>query len=522
MVKRFFSKLRRKILKKQDPHPRASSDRAPRNRQHHRPSSAAEGSGETWEPSAAGKPARARHEQKDRATASPSSKRRRKRRTAEARPWSLDEFKVEPVEGKTRFHDLGLPDPLMHAICDLGFEYCTPIQAKALSHAREGQNVAGRAQTGTGKTAAFLAAIFAQFIARPPQGKRLSATPRALVIAPTRELVIQIAKDAESLGKHCHFNCVAVYGGMDFGKQLDELDRGPVDLVAATPGRLLDFVQRNKLNLRHVEVLIIDEADRMLDMGFIPDVRRIIRNLPGKDKRQTMLFSATLTDDVMRLASQWMPDPVVVEIEPEQVAVDTVDQLVYAVPNKNKFALLYNLLNKNEVKRTLVFTNRRDRTERITDELRRRGMKCEMLSGSVAQKKRVRVLEEFREGKIPVVIATDVAGRGIHVDDITHVINFDFPYEPEDYVHRIGRTGRAGVEGTAISFACEDESFIIPDIEAYIKKPLTCRVPEDELLAEPPAGSRPRSRPPESDRARQHGGQRGGRRGDGRRPPRRR
>jgi ATP-dependent RNA helicase RhlB len=374
----------------------------------------------------------------------------------------------------------------MRAIADLDFKYCTPIQIKALRHVRAGENVAGRAQTGTGKTAAFLIAIFSRFLLHPVPGKRRRGTPRALVIAPTRELVIQIARDAHDLGRYCGLRCVAVYGGMDYDSQRRELTGHTIDLVAATPGRLLDFARSKVLDLGSVEVLVIDEADRMLDMGFIPDVRRIIRNLPPKNRRQTMLFSATLTASVMRLASQWMPDPVVVEVEPEQVAVETVQPVVYTVTAYNKFRLLYNLLRQPEMRRVLVFGNRRDSTARLADNLKRHGIRCDLLSGAVAQKKRLSILEDFRSGRNRILVATDVAGRGLHVEDISHVINYDFPYEPEDYVHRIGRTGRAGASGVAISFACENESFIIPEIEEYIGEGLACVEPDQELLVPVP------------------------------------
>jgi ATP-dependent RNA helicase RhlB len=396
-------------------------------------------------------------------------------------PWDPSTFVVEPEEGKTRFHDVNLPEELMHAISDLGFEYCTPIQAEVFTKARKGENISGRAQTGTGKTAAFLLTIMADFLSNPIEGEREGGTPRALVIAPTRELVIQIAKDATALGKYSGIRCVAVYGGMDYDKQRRELDGG-VDIIAATPGRLLDYVSKRVINLRSIEMLVIDEADRMLDMGFIPDVRRIIGQTPRKEQRRTMLFSATLTDDVKRLATQWMSDPVEVEIEPEQVTTDTVEQIVYSVTTRDKFPLLMNLLKDPAFKRVLIFGNRRDRTKRLCDRLRRERISADLLSGAVEQRRRLNILEDFREGRTRVLVATDVAGRGIHIDDISHVINYEFPYEPEDYVHRIGRTGRIGTEGVAISFACEDESFIIPDIEAYIGRTLPCRVPDESLL----------------------------------------
>ncbi len=436
--------------------------------------------------------------------------------------WTLEKFDIPVCEGKTRFHDLDLPVDVMHAIADLGFEYCTPIQAESLAHSLKGENVAGQAQTGTGKTAAFLLAVMTRFLRDTAGRPEKPGTPRALIIAPTRELVIQIAKDAELLGKYCDLNCLAVYGGMDYERQQRALSNGTVDLLVATPGRLLDFRRNRIVDLSSVNTLVIDEADRMLDMGFIPDVRRIISALPHRDKRCTTLYSATLSDSVMQLASQWMPDPVVVKVEPGQVAVDTVKQLVYTVRTEDKFTLLYNLVMHYSDKRILVFCNRRIGAQIAADRLERRGIKCALLSGSVPQKRRLRVLEEFREGKIHVVVATDVAGRGIHVDDIGLVVNYELPYEAEDYVHRIGRTGRAGSEGTAVSFACQDESFTIPEIEAFIKDELKCVQPEEELLVRPPKASRPPQHRHHDRPGERHGGPggRGGSRGGSRGGPR--
>ncbi len=394
--------------------------------------------------------------------------------------WSVDQFKVEPAEGKKRFHDFNLPSEVMHGIADLGFQYCTEIQALSLQNALDGKNIAGKAQTGSGKTAAFLVAILTRYLRTPESRAKTGGTPRALVIAPTRELVIQICKDADAIGKYCGLRSLAVYGGMDFDRQREELLDAPVDLLVATPGRLLDFCQRHVLNLKSVDTLVIDEADRMLDMGFIPDVRRIMGHLPPKDKRATMLYSATLTDDVMRLASQWMDEPVKAEVESEHNATDTVRQVVYVIRSEDKFKVLYNHIALHPDARAIVFCNRKSTTEDVYESLERRGVKCEMLSGDVNQNKRLSVLENFRSGKIKIVIATDVAGRGIHVDDIEYVINFDFPYEAEDYVHRIGRTGRAGNTGIAISFADEDESFAIPEIEEYIHEPLKCTIIQDD------------------------------------------
>ena len=427
-----------------------------------------------------------------------------------AEPWDPAAFAVEPEEGKTRFHDLDLPEEIMHAILDLGFRFCTPIQAEILPHTLKGQDAYGRAQTGTGKSAAFLITIISHILRNPIEGDRKSGTPRALVIAPTRELAIQIEKDARDIADHCHVSVVAVYGGMDYDKQRNQLHGKPVDIVIATPGRLLDFRQRHDLHLGKVEIMVIDEADRMLDMGFIPDVRRIISSTPPRHKRQTLLFSATLTPEVIRLASQWTIDPATIEIEPEQVAVDTVEQLVYILTAKEKFPLLYNLITKQDLKRVMVFVNRRDQVRRLTEALQDHGIDCEMLTGEVPQNKRLKTLEAFREGRIPVMVATDVAGRGIHIDGVSHVVNYTLPVDPEDYVHRIGRTGRAGASGISVSFACESDSFHIPDIEAYIGRELKCTHPDEALLTAPPPPT-PRKRPPrEESRSRRGGSGRGG------------
>ena len=410
--------------------------------------------------------------------------------------WSLDSYKVEPVADKKRFHDFDLPSEIMHGVADMGFEYCTPIQALSLEHSLAGKNVAGKAQTGTGKTAAFLVAILTRYLRSPEKKMNKPGVPRALIIAPTRELVIQISRDAAALGKYCGLRMLSVYGGMDYERQKMEVLAEPIDLLVATPGRLLDYTRRRVIDLSQVDTLVIDEADRMLDMGFIPDVRVIMNRLPPKDKRGTMLYSATLSEDVMRLASQWMDKPVNVEVESDSVATDTVEQVVYVVTASEKFIVLYNLLQKYSDKRILVFCNRKVTTEGIVRNLNRLNISCDMLSGDVNQNRRLRVLEDFRSGKTRIVIATDVAGRGIHVDDVSFVVNYDFPYEAQDYVHRIGRTGRAGREGTAISFADEDESFIIPEIEAFIEQPLKCTMlmGDDPLMADIPRPSR--SRPP--------------------------
>lgn len=377
-------------------------------------------------------------------------------------PWKLEDFAVEPQEGKVRFHDFKLTPELMHAIQDLGFPYCTPIQAEVLGYTLSGRDAIGRAQTGTGKTAAFLISIISQLTQTPPPKERYMGEPRALIIAPTRELVVQIAKDAADLTKYTDLNVMTFVGGMDFDKQLKQLEARHCDILVATPGRLLDFNQRGEVHLDMVEVMVLDEADRMLDMGFIPQVRQIIRQTPPKAERQTLLFSATFTEDVMNLAKQWTTDPAIVEIEAVNVASDMVEQHVYAVAGADKYKLLFNLVNDNGWERVIVFANRKDEVRRIEERLVRDGINAAQLSGDVPQHKRIKTLEGFREGKIRVLVATDVAGRGIHIDGISHVINFTLPEMPDDYVHRIGRTGRAGASGVSISFAGEDDSYQLP------------------------------------------------------------
>jgi ATP-dependent RNA helicase RhlB len=386
------------------------------------------------------------------------------------------------MEGQTRFHDLGLPVKIMHAISDLGFQYCTPIQAEILPKALIGSDTTGKAQTGTGKSAAFLINIYTHLLRKPLLAKRRPGVPRVLILAPTRELALQIEKDARAIGKHTGIRIQAVFGGLGYDHQKRALAEKVVDIIVATPGRLLDFQRQKLVRLYKVEILIIDEADRMLDMGFIPDVRKIVYSTPPKQKRQTMFFSATLTSEVERLARQWTRDPIHVEIEPEHVAAESVNQMVYIVTTEEKFALLVNLIAGQNLERVLVFTNRRDQTITLSDRLKQYRINCAVLSGDVPQKKRIKTLENFRNGKIRVLVATDVAARGLHIEGISHVINFTLPKDPEDYVHRIGRTGRAGATGISVSFACEEDSFYIPAIETFLGNPLRCVQPDEALL----------------------------------------
>ena len=385
------------------------------------------------------------------------------------------------VAGKWRFHDFDLPLPLMRAIHAQGFEYCTPIQAEALRHTLLGGDIVGKAQTGTGKTAAFLISVLAYFLEEPtPEGQKPGA-PRALIIAPTRELALQIEKDAKALARFTQLNVASVVGGMDYQKQRDSLSK-KIDILVATPGRLLDFHQKRDIDLSETEVLVLDEADRMLSMGFIPDVKRIVRYTPKKEERQTFLFSATFTDDILNLASQWTLDPAHVEIEVTVENQADIDQRVYLVSDDDKQRLLVKLLEQESFERVMVFGNRRDLVRKLDDLLKKAGVSAAMLSGDVPQNQRIKTLESFREGEIQVLVATDVAGRGIHIEDVSHVINYTLPEDPEDYVHRIGRTGRAGAKGVSISFVGEEDAFSLPEIERYINGKLPCEHPPEGML----------------------------------------
>lgn len=418
------------------------------------------------------------------ANAKRSHKRRRRppfKKKKQNNNWDISQFVVPEVEGQHRFHDFDLPLPLMRSIHEAGFEYCTPIQGQSLEHTLLGKDMIGKAQTGTGKTAAFLISILSYFLEEEGPGLQKNGAPRALIIAPTRELVMQIAKDAHQLNKYCGFNVVSIVGGMDYQKQRDQL-KGQIDIMVATPGRLLDFHQKRDLDLREVEVLVLDEADRMLSMGFIPDVKRIIRATPKKEERQTFLFSATYPQDVENLADMWTYEPVRIEIESEEQTNVNVEQHAYIVADSDKEKLLISLMRKEGWDRVIVFANRRDRVRDLCDQLKKAGVSVAMLSGEVEQRKRISTLEKFRDGSIQVLVATDVAGRGIHIDDVSHVVNFTLPDDPEDYVHRIGRTGRAGSLGVSISFIGEEDAFVLPDIEEFIGKKIESQQPDISLI----------------------------------------
>ena len=373
------------------------------------------------------------------------------------------------------FQTLNLHPQLKQAIDALGFKEMTPIQQKVLKYTLGGHDAIGRAQTGTGKTAAFLISVINDLLNNPIQEQRYRGEPRALILAPTRELAIQIENDARDLVKFSALNVVTLVGGVDFDKQKKQLNQNFVDIMVATPGRLIDFVEQKEIWLDQIEFLVIDEADRLLDMGFIPSVKRIVRYSPRKEQRQTLMFSATFSYDVLNLAQQWLYEPVTVEIEPEKKTNADVEQRVYVVERKDKYKLLQEILRDEPIGKVMIFANRRDQVRKLYDHLKKDQYKVVMLSGEIAQDKRLKMLDQFKNGQHNIMIATDVAGRGIHVDGVSHVINFTLPEQSDDYVHRIGRTGRAGTQGISISFLSEDDAFYLPEIEKAIgqKLPLT-------------------------------------------------
>lgn len=383
----------------------------------------------------------------------------------------------------TRFADFDLAASVSQGLDEAGFTQCTPIQAQALPLALAGRDVAGQAQTGTGKTAAFLVATFTQLLRQTPAAERQRNQPRAFIVAPTRELAIQIHKDAEQLGRHCGLRLALAYGGTDYDKQREHIAAG-CDVLIGTPGRLIDYLKQGVFDLRRVEVAILDEADRMFDLGFIADIRYLFRRMPSPDQRLSMLFSATLSYRVIELAYEHMDAPERVEVETEQVTTERVEQLLYHPANEEKIPLLVGLLRRSGAERSLVFVNTKRAADRVWSYLVGSGIDAAVLSGDVHQRKRQKLLSQFHDGDIAVLIATDVAARGLHVPGVSHVFNFDLPQSAEDYVHRIGRTARAGATGHAISFACEDYAFSVPDIEAYLDMKLPTAPVESALLAE--------------------------------------
>jgi len=379
------------------------------------------------------------------------------------------------------FRDLDLPAPVVRGIDAAGFISCTPIQEATLPLALKGKDVAGQSQTGTGKTAAFLIAAFTRCLRAPAAPAGQVTPPRVLIIAPTRELVVQIESDARLLGQFTGLRILSVYGGIDYAKQREAL-RGRCDLLVGTPGRLIDYLKQNVWSPRKVEVLVIDEADRMFDMGFIADLRFILRRLPPPDKRQSFLFSATLSFRVLELTWEFMNNPAQITITPHRKTVETAVQVLYHVGRAEKFNLLLGLLRREGGSRILIFSNTREEARRLEDRLGRNGWQARALTGDVDQKKRLKILADFREGKLPVLVATDVASRGLHIEGVSHVINWDLPQDPEDYVHRIGRTARMGAEGKAISLVDEATALMLEPIEKFINQKIPVEWAEDTLF----------------------------------------
>ena len=373
------------------------------------------------------------------------------------------------MSGFVSFEQLPLSEPILRSIDELGFTELTPIQAQILPHTLAGQDAIGQAQTGTGKTATFLITLIESLLARPfaEDEERYLGEPRALVLAPTRELAQQIFDDCTALIQYTDLHSACIMGGVNYENQQHELERDYIDILIATPGRLIDLIQKNLVYLDRLEVLVLDEADRMMDMGFIPDIKRLIGRMPPNTDRQSLLFSATFNQDVMSLAYKWLYQPVFIEIEPEHKTSDLVDQHFYLLTEDEKLEALERIVQTNGVDRVIVFANRKDQVKRLYDTLKLKHSVV-MLSGDVIQQKRERYLQKFKDGEAKILVATDVAGRGIHVDDVTHVINYTLPDQPDDYVHRIGRTGRAGHTGVSISFVSEDDAFNLPALEQHL------------------------------------------------------
>ncbi|MCC5856852.1 MAG: DEAD/DEAH box helicase [Ectothiorhodospiraceae bacterium] len=413
------------------------------------------------------------------------------------------------------FKSLGLTQCLLDGLDEAGFTHCTPIQAATLPLILQRRDVAGQAQTGTGKSAAFLLGTMHYLMETPVEEDKQG--PWTLILAPTRELALQIHKDAQLLGRFTGLKAVAVYGGTGYESQRKALQEG-VDIIVGTPGRIIDYYKQGVFRLDNIEVVVLDEADRMFDLGFIDDIRYLLRRMPPPEKRINLLFSATLSQRVLELAYEHMNDPETVRIEPEQVTAQKVTQKLYHVPKEDKIPLLIGLLRSHDPRRTIIFVNTKRAAETVTGYLKGNDFDAAVISGDIPQKQRENLLKRFQEGDLPILVATDVAARGLHIPGVSHVVNFDLPQDAEDYVHRIGRTARAGATGDAISLACDEYVYSLPDIEAYIEQKIPSEFPEESALArdlKPPVRA-PRRKPAGGPRS---GG--GGRRRDGDAPRRR-
>jgi len=381
----------------------------------------------------------------------------------------------------TTFQELNLPEALQQGIDAMGFTTMTDVQQAALPITLSGRDVAGQGRTGTGKTATFLITVINRLLTTPAKNGRKANFPRALVIAPTRELVIQISADADKLAKFTDLKIHTVYGGVDYEKQLKGFDDG-VDILIGTPGRLIDYLKKHAYELKLTEMLVIDEADRMFDMGFIKDLRFMMRRMPKFDERQSLMFSATLSHRVMELAYEHMNQPEKLRAEEGNITASGIIESMYHTGMDDKLPLLIHLLRESNVERGMIFINEKRTGERLARNLAHYGFSVGILSGDVRQAKRVRILEDFTKGKLNLLVATDVASRGLHIDGVTHVFNYDLPEDAENYVHRIGRTARAGATGTAVSFSCERFCFGLPDIEAYVARSIPLVSITSEML----------------------------------------
>jgi len=410
------------------------------------------------------------------------------------------------------FEELNLDPPLLRGIQDMGFTALTPVQERTLVVSLAGRDVAVQSQTGTGKTAAFLITIFQR------QRQVAAAWRKALIVAPTRELAVQIEEEAKLLGRHLDLRSGCFYGGVGYHRQEAALKRG-VDIMVGTPGRLLDLEQKGTLSMKGIGFLVIDEADRLFDMGFLPDIRRILRRVPPLQYRQTMLFSATLSGPALQIAREHMNQPERIAIRPEKITVDAVHQELYHVGSGEKLGLLLGILRRDRPRSVLIFTNMKHDAERLSRRLEANGYANEYLTGDLAQSKRLQIIDDFKSGRQKIVVATDVAARGLHIEDLDLVVNYDVPNESESYVHRIGRTARAGKSGKAVTLACEKYVLNLAPIQELIQYKIPVIYPEDDLFLPDksrglvfhdsrggrPGGDRPRGGRPRSGRPRPGG-----------------
>ena len=405
------------------------------------------------------------------------------------------------------FSDFSLSPDLDSALSTAGFSHCTEIQQLSLPLMLEGKDIAAQSQTGTGKTAAFLLGMYQYLLNNPAPEDRQPTELRAIILAPTRELAIQIHKDAEQLGTNLSFKTVLAYGGTDYEKQRRRIQEG-ADVLIGTPGRIIDYFKQKVFSLKKIQVVVLDEADRMFDLGFIADIRYLLRRMPDPEQRLNLLFSATLSHRVMELAYEHMNNPVGLKTESDRIAAEKVNQLVFHPASDEKIPLLLGLIKKMQPQRSIVFVNTKRSAERVQSYLVGNDTPAEVLSGDVRQNKRQRLIKELASGELNTLIATDVAARGLHIDGVTHVFNYDLPQNAEDYIHRIGRTARAGASGEAISFACEEYVFSLPEIEELLGHEIESGQLTDDLLIKPspPAKIQRNKAPDHSKRGKRPGG----------------